>query len=381
MTAPPPGPWLADPRLARAFALLRDGGHRAWAAGGAVRDDLMGRAPGDVDLATDATPDRVVALAAAAGIKAVPTGFDHGTVTLVVDGRPFEVTTLRRDVETDGRHAVVRFGADLAEDAARRDFTLNALYRAPDGTLLDPIGGLPDALARKVRFVGDARARVREDHLRSLRFFRFHATHGDPEAGLDPDALDAVARHLEGLDALSRERVTAELLKLLAAPDPAPAAAGMRATGALARVLPGASDALLAPLVHVEGLLGLPPEPLRRLAALGGEASGLRLSRAQARRLAALRDAAASAMGAGELGYRLGADAPAALALRAAAQGRPVAAAEAEAARAACGLRLPVTAADLAPLAGPALGERLRAVERAWIAGGFRAGREALLGE
>ena len=299
MTAPPPGPWLADPRLARAFALLRDGGHRAWAAGGAVRDDLMGRAPGDVDLATDATPDRVVALAAAAGIKAVPTGFDHGTVTLVVDGRPFEVTTLRRDVETDGRHAVVRFGADLAEDAARRDFTLNALYRAPDGTLLDPIGGLPDALARKVRFVGDARARVREDHLRSLRFFRFHATHGDPEAGLDPDALDAVARHLEGLDALSRERVTAELLKLLAAPDPAPAAAGMRATGALARVLPGASDALLAPLVHVEGLLGLPPEPLRRLAALGGEASGLRLSRAPARRLAALRDAAASAMGAG----------------------------------------------------------------------------------
>jgi tRNA nucleotidyltransferase/poly(A) polymerase len=188
-----------------------------------------------------------------------------------------EVTTLRRDVATDGRRAIVAFGTDLAEDAARRDFTINALYLAPDGTLLDPTGGLPDLAARRIRFVGHASTRIREDYLRSLRYFRFHAWHGDPAEGLDPDALDAIARNLDGLDTLSRERMGHEMLRLLAAPDPAPAVAAMRVTGTLARVLPGAGDGLLAPLVHIEEEARLPLDPLRRLAALGGEEVSERL--------------------------------------------------------------------------------------------------------
>lgn len=393
LPAPLPGPLPApmpDPRLApllddgparRVLDLLAGGGHRAWIVGGAVRDALLGRPPGDVDVATDAPPERAVALALAAGLRTVPTGLDHGTVTILA-GSPVEVTTLRRDVTTDGRRATVAWGLDLAEDAARRDFTVNALYLAPDGTLLDPAGGLADLAARRIRFVGHPATRLREDYLRALRYFRFHAWHGDPAEGLDPDALDAIARNLDGLGTLSRERVGHEVLRLLAAPDPAPAVAAMRATGALARVLPGAGDGLLGPLVHVEEEAGLPPDPLRRLAALGGEEvpDALRLSRAQARRLVRLSDGMGSAMGPGELGYRLGEEeALGVLALRAALSNALLDGAAAEAARRGAARRLPVAAADLAPLSGPALGRRLDALERAWIDSGFTLPRSALL--
>ncbi len=379
---------LADPGLRPVLDALRAGGARAWIVGGAVRDALLGKRGGDLDLATDALPARVVELAAAAGLRTVPTGIDHGTVTVLSGGRPFEATTLRRDVETDGRHAVVAFGTDLPADARRRDFTVNALYLAPDGTLLDPVGGLPDLRAGRIRFVGDAGARIREDHLRALRYFRMHAWHGDPEAGLDPDALDAVAQTLDGLELLSRERVGQEVLKLLAAPDPAPAVAAMRATGALARVLPGAGDGLLAPLVHVEAAAGLLPDPLRRLAALGPQDGGcepaeaLRLSRAQGLRLGRLRDGMGGLAPAHELGYRLGAEeAEGVLALRAAGENRELRADELDAARDGAGRRVPLTGADLAGrLAGPALGERLRRLEAEWVASRFRLGREELLG-
>lgn len=366
-------PLLEDPPARRVLDLLAQGGHRAWIVGGAVRDALLGRPLGDVDIATDARPEQVTELARSAGLRTVPTGLDHGTVT-VLAGRPLEVTTLRRDVRTDGRHAVVEFGADPAEDARRRDFTMNALYLAADGTLLDPVGGLPDLEARRVRFVGDPSTRIREDYLRSLRYFRFHAQAGDPAEGLDPDALDAVARNLDGLDTLSRERVGHEMLRLLAAPDPAPAVAAMRATGALARLLPGAGDGLLGPLVHVEGEAGLPPEPLRRLAALGGEEvpAALRLSRAQAKRLDRLAEGMASPMGPGELGYRLGeGEALDVLALRAALSNALIDPAAAASARHGAAQEFPLRAADLAPLEGPALGRRLKSLERAWIESGF----------
>jgi poly(A) polymerase len=375
-------PLLADPAARAVLDLLAAGGQRAWIVGGAVRDALMGRGTGDIDIATDAAPQAVLALAEGAGMGAVPTGLAHGTVTLLPGGRPVEVTTLRRDVETFGRHARVAFGASPEEDARRRDFTLNALYLAPDGALLDPVGGLPDLAARRIRFVGDPGTRIREDHLRSLRYFRFHATHGDPAEGPDPDALDAVARNLDGLEALSRERVGAEMLKLLGAPDPAPAVAAMRATGALARVLPGAGDGLLGPLVHVEGEAGLPPDPLRRLAALGGEdaALRLRLSRRDAARLGRYLEHMASGLGPGELGYRLGAEeAEGVLALRAALSNATVDPAALAAARDGAGQAFPVRAADLASLSGPALGQRLRELERDWIASGFRLKRGDLL--
>ena len=188
---------------------------------------------------------------------------------MVADHRPFEVTTFRRDVATDGRRAVVAFTDDLAEDAARRDFTMNALYCRPDGTVVDPLGGLADLRAGRVRFVGDPAARIAEDYLRILRFFRIHAWYGDPAGGLDPEGLAACAAQQEGLARLSRERIGAEMTKLLAAPDPAPAVAAMAASGILARVLPGADARALAPLVHLEAAAGAAPRWQRRLAALG----------------------------------------------------------------------------------------------------------------
>ena len=374
-------PLLAHEPARQVLALLTEGGHRAWIVGGAVRDALLRRPIGDIDITTDAVPQRVMALAKAQGLKALPTGLDHGTVTLLA-GHPVEVTTLRRDVKTDGRHAAVTFGTDPAEDAARRDFTMNALYLAPDGTLLDPTGGLSDLQARRVRFVGDPSTRIREDYLRSLRYFRFHAQAGDPDEGLDPDALDAVARNLDGLDTLSRERVGHETLGLLAALDPAPAVAAMRITGTLARVLPGAGDGLLAPLVYIEGEARLSVDPLRRLAALGGEdpQDALRLSKQQTRRLERLQEGMASLTRPGELGYRLGADeALSVLALRAALSNVTIAPEDLRRATDGAAQRFPLAAADLAPLAGPALGQRLKTLERAWIDSGFSLPRDALL--
>ncbi len=380
MTDPRLAPLLEDPAASAVLSALAQGGHRAWIVGGAVRDALLEKPVGDIDIATDALPARVVELAQAAGLKPVPTGLDHGTVT-VVAGRPVEVTTLRRDVETDGRHAVVAFGTDPEEDARRRDFTVNALYLAPDGALLDPTGGLPDLEARRIRFVGDPGTRIREDYLRALRYFRFQAWHGDPASGLDPDALDAVVRNLDGLETLSRERVGHEVLRLLAAPDPAPAVAAMRITGALSRVLPGAGDGLLAPLVHIEEEARLAPDSLRRLAALGGEDAAhlLRLSKVQAKRLDRLHEHMASPCGPGELGYRLGeGEALDALALRAALSNALLAPAAAEAARHGAAQRFPLKAADLLPLQGPELGRRLKALEQAWIDSGFRLTTEGL---
>ncbi|AVO37863.1 CCA tRNA nucleotidyltransferase [Pukyongiella litopenaei] len=375
------GDWLTDARTQAVCAALTGGGAQALFVGGCVRNALIGVPVSDIDIATDARPDRVIDLARAAGLKAIPTGIDHGTVTLVAGGLAHEVTTFRRDITTDGRRAVVAFSDRVEEDAARRDFTMNALYARPDGVLLDPLGGLSDLQARRVRFIGDAGRRIVEDYLRSLRYFRFHAHYGDAGAGFDPQALAAISTHLDGLDSLSRERVGAELLKLLAAPDPAPSVAGMRATGVLGRVLPGADDTALAPLVHLEDALGLTPDPILRLAALVGEAGTLRLSRAQMAALDVFRTGAQGAMPAAELGYRLGvAPALGALALRAACLGlAPDDDARAEAEKGAASV-FPVRAADLMPgLRGRALGDRLAELEGDWVASGFTLSRAALL--
>ena len=358
------GDWLRSDAAARVFRLLRDGGHAALAVGGCVRDDLLGVPVRDVDISTDARPERVVALAEAAGVKAVPTGIEHGTVTLVVGGAPYEVTTFRRDVETDGRRAVVAFSDRVEEDAARRDLTMNALYAEADGRVVDPLGGLPDLRARHVRFIGDPQARIREDYLRIMRFFRFTAWHGDPALGLDADGLAACAALADGLDGLSRERVGHEMRRLLAATDPAPVVAAMGASGVLARVLPGADAASLARLVHMEA--GRAPDWLRRLAALGGDASGLRLSRAEDKTLDALRTADGPPFG---LGYALGAERGSdALLTRAASVGADPAPEELAAVAAGAGARFPLQARDLMPaLSGPALGEALGRARAAWI--------------
>jgi len=362
--------------------MLRNGGQRVWFVGGCVRNVLMGRAITDVDLATDAVPQTVSELAKRAGFKAVPTGIAHGTVTVIVNGRPFEVTSLRRDLATDGRHAIVAFATDIAQDAARRDFTMNALYVGPDGQVSDPINGMPDLTAGIVRFIGEPQARIAEDYLRILRFFRFHAWYADPDNGIEAEGLAACAANLDGIERLSRERIGAEMKKLLSAPDPGPAVAAMGRCGALIHVLPGAGAASLPVLVHVEQVAGMIPDPIRRLAILGGEdvADRLRLSRSETARLERLTAAMVEEEPPHLLGHRLGiVEAMDVLALKSALSGREIDPAKADQARFGAAQVFAVSAADLPDLQDAALGLRLRALRAAWVASGFSLSKTALL--
>lgn len=375
--------WISDPAIQRVCKALTDGGAQVLFVGGCVRNALLRAPVSDIDLATDAHPDRVLELAEGAGLKAIPTGIDHGTVTVVSDGIPHEITTFRRDIETDGRRAVVAFSDTVEEDAARRDFTMNALYARPDGSVLDPLGGLPDLWARRVRFIGRAADRIREDYLRSLRYFRFHAWYGDAKAGMDPEALAAIADHLDGLDKLSRERVGAEMLKLLGAPDPAPSMAAMRSIGVLAHLLPGADDRALSVLIHLESLAEIAPDALRRLAVIAAPevAGSMRLSKAQLNRLTRMRDGALGTAGPAELGYRLGAQlGQDATLLRCAFLEQPCSSDMGEAVKAGSRARFPIKAADLLDnYSGPALGAKLAELEGRWIASDFTLSREDLL--
>ncbi|MEO1687554.1 MAG: CCA tRNA nucleotidyltransferase, partial [Pseudomonadota bacterium] len=317
-------PWLRGPAAQAVISALAGGGARALFVGGCVRNALLDVAVSDLDIATDAEPQDVQRLLEAAGIRHVPTGIEHGTVTAIAPGRTLEITTFRQDVETDGRHARVRFGRSLEEDARRRDFTMNALYAEADGTVLDPLDeGLADLARRRVRFIGDPARRIAEDRLRILRFYRFHALYGDAACGLDAAGQEACAEAVAGLDDLARERVGAEMRKLLDAVDPGPALAGMDEAGALARVLPGAATAGIAPLVATEALAGASPDWKRRLLALGiapeDAVEPLRLSRAEQRGLRAILAAQAEARPAAQTAYRHGAEAARDAALLAAA--------------------------------------------------------------
>lgn len=296
--------WLSDPNVIRVMQALRAGaGVEARFVGGAVRDTLRGALQQgrqvDVDIATTATPEKIMELLAAAGVKAVPTGVDHGTVTAVSDHRPVEITTLRHDVSTDGRRAEVAYTTDWEADAARRDFTMNAIYADADGTLYDPLGGVDDAKAGRVRFVGDPDARIQEDYLRILRFFRFFAWCGKGE--MDSGGLQACARHIAGLAKLSPERIAKELLKLVSAENPMPSLRQMAASGILGAVLPEAVNMeRLNGLAEIEAMTFFEPDPVLRLASLlpddgaiaASVSARLRLSNAQRDRLTAMLSAA-----------------------------------------------------------------------------------------
>lgn len=397
----PPQPWMVAPETQAVLAALAAGGADARFVGGCVRDAWLGRAVKDIDLATHVPPERTMALLEAAGLRAIPTGIAHGTVTAVVGTAHFEITTLRRDVETFGRHARVAFTDDWREDAARRDFTMNALSCTADGMLFDPFGGLDDLAAGRVRFVGDPGQRLREDVLRLLRFFRFHAHYGS--GAPDPAALAACAAAAPALQGLSGERVQGELYRLLAAPDPAAVWRLMGALGVLRHLLPASTDAArLARLVAVERALCEPAALRLRLAALLPRdrdavlavAARLALSNADRDRLAALaepRQAVAFDRPAGALRrvlYGIGdaglfadlirldaADAPGPLPLDrvqaalAVAEDLPA-------------LRLPLSGRDLLALGvspGPRLGLLLKAVEAWWMAADFRPDRAACL--
>ncbi len=259
--------WLTAPATQAVFAALAQAGHAARAVGGVVRNALLGLPVTDIDVATPAQPTAVMAAARAVGLKFVPTGIDHGTVTIVSGGQGFEVTTLRRDVETDGRRAVVAFTTDWAEDAQRRDFTMNALYCGADGVVHDPLGGLADLMARRVRFIGDADQRIREDYLRILRFFRMHAVYG--RGKIDGAGLLACERNAAGLARLSAERVQAEILRLMGADGVCDVIDAMGAHGLLSVVLGVAPrPGILRGLVAAEALLAVAGEPVVRLSAL-----------------------------------------------------------------------------------------------------------------
>ena len=386
----PDAPWQHGAGMNRLLAALDASGGETRYVGGCVRDALIGLAVSDVDLATRLEPQEVMSRLMRARIKAVPTGLAHGTVTAVVEGAPVEVTTLRRDVSTDGRHAEVAFTGDWQEDAARRDFTINALSADPlSRELFDYFGGLADLTAGRVAFIGDPLRRIAEDHLRILRFFRFHARFGRGEP--DAPALAACAARANDLMALSRERIADELLKLLALPGPLSAVTLMIEHGILRPVLPEiGADGIerLNALIALEQALGVSPDALRRLAALlpadrtlaASVAARLRLSKKSAQRLTAAADRSerppddarmlAYAIGVESARDRLLLDGPderrAAQLHSLDAWTRP---------------RLPVTGGDLIAMgleAGPAVSAALQALDKEWASAGFSQDREAV---
>lgn len=318
MTHLPDAEWRQWPELARVVAAIMSNGSNARYVGGAVRDTLLGLPVADVDLATPLRPVEVVARLEAAGIKAVPTGIAHGTVTAVSGGRHFEITTLRRDVATDGRRATIAFADDWQEDAARRDFTINALYANPaSGEIYDWFGGADDLAAGRVRFIGDPALRIAEDHLRILRYYRFAARFGSGAPDAVSHAAVVAARH--SLRTLSRERVADELLKLLGLPEPRAVVGLMVGDAVLAEILPEADSAALerlAQLLANEAAVLAAPDALRRLAALLPSvaatetvAARLRLAKRQRDRLANLAGYRSSglAMPVRHLAYAIGA--------------------------------------------------------------------------
>ncbi|HUI98249.1 MAG TPA: CCA tRNA nucleotidyltransferase [Xanthobacteraceae bacterium] len=391
--------WLADGPLAQLLAVLDHAGEEARVVGGAVRNAMYGQTPDEVDIATTAMPDTVIERARAAGFKAVPTGIDHGTVTVIVDGRPFEVTTLRKDVETYGRKAKVAFGRDWKVDAERRDFTMNALSVDRTGEVFDYVGGLADIDAHRVRFIGDADKRIAEDYLRILRFFRFHATYG--HGAPDPAGLAACVAAREGLGQLSRERIRMEVLKLLRAAHATPTLAVMAEAGLLEAVLGGVP--LLASFENTckaERAVGVEGDPVRRLGALAVSVAEdaerlwqrLRLTNSEHRRLVSIGEGwsqAAPAQGeaaARELLYRLGPDYFLDRVLVAWSRS-PAGAADTTWHELATlparwtAPKFPLKAKDFTKRGvekGPRLGAALAAAEEAWIAAGFPSDKAAL---
>lgn len=374
------------PGIHKIFNEFRAAGHRIFAVGGCVRNELLGTHVKDVDFATSAKPEQVVDLAAGRAWKTVPAGIRFGSVLVVVDGSPFEITTFRRDIETDGRHAVVEYGRSIKEDALRRDFTMNALYAGFDRQVVDPLNRIEDLIGRRVRFIGEPAERIKEDRLRMLRYFRMHACYAAERNRFDESALEAVAAFAGEVQSLSRERIGREFILLLEANDPSPCLEKMESTRLLEHMLPGrwrvrAADSL----AELERKHSVRASALARLAALrgGDSAQQLRLSRADDRNLARIEKWAGTAESAASLAHRLGKDeAIDILLVRAAIANAPLEAEFKETAEAAAKAEFPVSAKDLVPaLEGPRLGGELERLRELWIESGFALGKAALLAE
>jgi len=376
-------PWLTAPSARAVFEAIADAGHQIFYVGGCVRNAVLGAPVSDIDLSTSATPDEVMQIAQAADLNPVPTGIDHGTVTVVSGGVPYEVTTFRRDVQTDGRRAVVAFSTDITDDARRRDFTMNAIYADAQGTVIDPLGGMADLRTRRVRFIEDPDQRIREDYLRILRYFRFYAWYGDTSEGLDAEALAAIGSNLDGLETLSAERIGAEMRKLLLASDPSTSLAAMSRSGVLGTVLPGTDIRFVLLVIHSAQAAGIAPDWLGRLVALGGEGvpTRLRFSKVEQRDYRTIHAAAYGEISLLETAFEYGSAlaAQSYLIQCALAETLPDAGMLARLDHAAA-QQFPVGAKDLMPAyQGPALGARLAALKKAWIASGFELSKEELV--
>ena len=388
--------WLTNDSLQTLMKAFEDAGFQIFAVGGCVRDTVLNRHVSDVDLSTDALPDDITKIieslkTRSEGWKAIPTGIDHGTITAVVPhgGGSFEITTYRTDAETDGRHATVAFSKNIEDDAMRRDFTINAFYADHVGRVRDIAGGSADLAARKVRFIGDPAERIQEDYLRILRFFRFIATLGTYKNGIDQDGLAACAKHADGLERVSRERIGAEMNRLIAVADAAPVVGAMEQSGVLLHILPGANALTLARLIDLEDQYpieepgGHPKDVATRLAALGCEdvEDRLRLSKADAKKIALVKLEAGKLTPPHELGFRYGYwPAVHCLLLRWASLLQPFDTAVLADIQMGTEVTFPIGAADLMPAySGRALGDQLKKLEAVWIESRFSATKERLL--
>ncbi len=377
------GNWLKATATQSVFEMLSIAGYKCFFVGGCVRNALLDEPVNDIDLSTNALPQTVINLAKKAGLRAIPTGIDHGTVTVVSNGIAHEITTFRKDVETDGRHANVVFSNDIAEDAKRRDFTLNAIYCDRKGGIVDPLNGMPDLKNRRIAFILDPTQRIKEDYLRILRFFRFYAWYGDPQHGIDSEGLAACASNLDGLHTLSKERVSSEILKLLSAKNPAASLAAMEQSGVLAQILPGATTKTLPVLIHFEEAVNAAPNPLRRLASLGlfNWDNELRLSKKQTKQLNILKNGLNENQSPLTLGYLFGPDLTLdIILLKSAMLELPLPDDMLSQIEKGSQNKFPIQACDLMPKHnGKALGKKLKRLEALWLSSDMKATKPELL--
>ena len=365
------------------YGALVEAGHKVYFVGGCVRDAILGRKISDVDLATSAEPDEILGLTAEHGWRTVPTGVKYGSISILAEQNQFTVTSFRKDLQSDGRHPSIAFSDDITVDAGRRDFTMNALYASLDGEVIDPLDGLEDLLAGRVRFIGEPRDRIREDYLRMLRFFRFHIHYGGNRAEPDRSSLEAVREMSDRVERLSRERIGQEILRMLEAREPSRGVLPMERVGLLGRILPGSAAVDLPNLERLEWKFNVEPDSLRRLVSLGGcdVAKALRLSRESAKYVKVLSAAKRGFEPPSALGYKLGRQLAAdTVLLRAAERNEEPEADFLETVGQAASQVFPLAAEDLMPdYLGPALGKKLAELEKIWVESGFSVDRNALL--
>lgn len=375
--------WLNKSQTQQAISFLTTAGHQAYFVGGCVRNALLGEKASDIDIATDAPPLRVIELAEKNGTKAIPTGIKHGTITIVIKGQAFEITSFRKDIKTDGRHAIVSFSSNIIDDAKRRDFTMNALYADQFGEIIDPLNGINDLLARQVKFIEDPDQRIAEDYLRILRFFRFFAWYGDKNQGIDQEGLSACSKGIDGIETLSRERIGVEISKLLAAPDPSMAVAAMAQSGILTRCIDDAVHSALAPMVHLEKTIEIKPDWIARIVVMtrANQKNALRLSRKDNRHRISLIKALDQDWQIHEIAYRSGSAIALQVALiKAASLGISLPKDLHDNINLGINAKFPIKADDIDhQFKGYFLGEKLRSLEEEWINSRFTLNKKTLL--